>query len=86
MVKAFPGSVRFSGVSFSYNVAYAIFGGLTPIAVTSLLPLNPMAHAYYLLFVAFLAFGLGAYLTAKGDQVESDAGIEELTTRMAVES
>jgi MFS family permease len=86
MVRAFPARVRFTGLSFSYNVAYAIFGGLTPIAVTSLLPLNPMAHAYYLLFVAFLAFGLGAYLTAKGDQVESDAGIEELTTRMAVES
>ena len=86
MVRAFPARVRFTGLSFSYNVAYAIFGGLTPIAVTSLLPLNPMAHAYYLLFVAALAFGLGLYLTAKGDQVESDAGIEELTTRMAVES
>lgn len=86
MVRAFPARVRFTGLSFSYNIAYAIFGGLTPIAVTSLLPLNPMAHAYYLLFVAALAFGLGLYLTAKGDQVESDAGIEELTTRMAVES
>jgi MFS family permease len=28
MVKAFPPVVRFSGLSFSYNVAYAIFGGL----------------------------------------------------------
>ncbi|WP_226469738.1 MFS transporter [Luteimonas panaciterrae] len=30
MVAAFPPSVRFSGLSFSYNVAYAIFGGITP--------------------------------------------------------
>jgi hypothetical protein len=30
MVNAFPPVVRFSGLSFSYNVAYAIFGGLTP--------------------------------------------------------
>ena len=30
MVTAFPPAVRFSGLSFSYNVAYAVFGGLTP--------------------------------------------------------
>jgi hypothetical protein len=34
MVKAFPPVVRFSGLSFSYNVAYAIFGGLTPMVVS----------------------------------------------------
>jgi MFS family permease len=34
MVRAFPPEVRFSGISFSYNVAYAVFGGLTPIAVS----------------------------------------------------
>lgn len=27
MVNAFPPVVRFSGLSFSYNLAYAIFGG-----------------------------------------------------------
>ncbi len=31
MVQAFPPSIRFSGVSFSYKVAYAVFGGLTPL-------------------------------------------------------
>ncbi|MBU6248643.1 MAG: MFS transporter, partial [Xanthomonadaceae bacterium] len=30
MVAAFPPAVRFSGLSFSYNVAYAVFGGITP--------------------------------------------------------
>jgi len=34
MVNAFPATVRFSGLSFSYNLAYAIFGGLTPMCVT----------------------------------------------------
>lgn len=34
MVNAFPAAVRFSGLSFSYNVAYAVFGGLTPMLVT----------------------------------------------------
>ncbi|MFZ1837634.1 MAG: hypothetical protein WAU20_02765, partial [Dokdonella sp.] len=31
MVHAFPAAIRFSGISFAYNVAYAILGGLTPV-------------------------------------------------------
>ncbi|MBR7784616.1 MFS transporter, partial [Undibacterium sp. LFS511W] len=34
MANAFPATVRFTGLSFSYNVAYAIFGGLTPMMVS----------------------------------------------------
>ena len=47
MVKAFPAVVRFSGLSFSYNLAYAVFGGLTPILVSLLLKWNPLGLAYY---------------------------------------
>lgn len=47
LVKAFPAAVRFSGISFSYNVAYAVFGGLTPIVVSLMLKSNPMAPALY---------------------------------------
>lgn len=47
MVKAFPPVVRFSGISFSYNVAYAVFGGLTPIVVSLLMKSEPMAPAFY---------------------------------------
>jgi MFS family permease len=63
MVHAFPAAVRFSGLSFSYNLAYAIFGGLTPIFVSLLLPLAPLAHLYYLLAVCALgcAVGLGLW-------------------------
>ncbi|MBW9055460.1 MFS transporter [Rhizobium mesosinicum] len=82
MVRAFPARVRFSGLSFSYNVSYAIFGGLTPLGVAALLPINPMAHAFYLLFIAALTFGLGLYLLVKGDSVEAEVGIEELMERL----
>jgi MFS family permease len=34
MVHAFPPAIRFSGISFAYNIAYAISGGLTPLAVS----------------------------------------------------
>lgn len=77
MVRAFPARVRFTGVSFSYNLSYAIFGGLTPITVAALLTLNPMAHAYYLLFVGALTFFVGLYLRSNGQKLEFPAGIEE---------
>src|SRR3990167_4362651 len=49
MVKAFPAVVRFSVLSFSYNLAYAIFGGLTPMVVAFLLKFSPMGPAYYVM-------------------------------------
>jgi len=64
MVKAFPPVVRFSGLSFSYNVAYAIFGGLTPMVVTALLKFSPMAPAYYVAGLCVLGLFVGLYLLA----------------------
>ena len=76
MVRAFPAQVRFSGLSFSYNVAYAIFGGLTPVLVTTFLAVNPMAHAWYLVFIAVLTTGLGFYLMANSARVEGEIGLD----------
>ncbi|KWE30178.1 MFS transporter [Burkholderia territorii] len=47
MVRAFPAAVRFSGISFSYNVAYAVFGGVTPVLVSVLLKSYPHAPELY---------------------------------------
>ncbi|MGH8121605.1 MAG: MFS transporter [Rudaea sp.] len=47
LVRAFPPAIRYSGISFAYNMAYAIFGGLTPLAVSLLLKSNPLAPARY---------------------------------------
>ncbi|HEY1997035.1 MFS transporter [Paraburkholderia sp.] len=54
MVKAFPATVRFSGISFSYNVAYAVFGGLTPIIVALMLKTNPLAPVLYVGVICLL--------------------------------
>ncbi|WP_414166012.1 MFS transporter [Superficieibacter sp. BNK-5] len=62
MVKAFPPAVRFSGISFSYNMSYAIFGGLTPVAVTMLMGVSPMAPAWYILGVSLMGIALGVAL------------------------
>jgi MFS family permease len=61
-VRAFPPVVRFSGLSFSYNVAYAVFGGLTPIMVSMLLPLDNMAPAHYVLALSVLGIAIGMVL------------------------
>jgi MFS family permease len=61
-VKSFPAVVRFSGLSFSYNVAYAIFGGLTPILVTLMLPVDHMAPAHYVAGMSVLGVLIGLYL------------------------
>ncbi|OFZ68958.1 MAG: MFS transporter [Betaproteobacteria bacterium RBG_16_56_24] len=61
-VKAFPPVVRFSGLSFSYNVAYAVFGGLTPVAVSMLLPLDPLAPAHYVEILSAVGMMIGLYL------------------------
>ncbi|WP_445679304.1 MFS transporter [Radicibacter daui] len=47
LVRSFPSSVRFTGVSFTYNVAYAIFGGITPLAMQFMLKANPLGPAHY---------------------------------------
>ena len=66
MVRSFPPQVRFSGVSFSYNVAYAIFGGLTPIFLQWALQYDKLAPAHYVLFVCALGFLTGVYLLRRG--------------------
>jgi len=54
LVRAFPAEIRFSGLSFSYNVAYAIFGGLTPVVLTLWLKSDPLAPAHYVAALAAL--------------------------------
>ncbi len=61
-VMSFPPVVRFSGLSFSYNVAYAVFGGLTPVMVSLLLPLDKLAPAHYVMALSVVGVGIGLYL------------------------
>ncbi|MCX7193652.1 MAG: MFS transporter [Proteobacteria bacterium] len=69
-VRAFPPAIRFSGLSFSYNVAYAIFGGLTPVLISLFLPLDPLAPAHYVLVLSAVGVLTGLYLW-RGEEVLS---------------
>jgi MFS family permease len=70
-VMAFPPVVRFSGLSFSYNMAYAVFGGLTPIMVSLMLPLDRMAPAHYVLALSMLGIAIGAVLRQRETALKS---------------
>ncbi|MFA5370781.1 MAG: MFS transporter, partial [Sideroxydans sp.] len=57
---------RFSGLSFSYNVAYAVFGGMTPVMVSLLLPLvGANMPAWYVMVLSLLGVCIGVYLTKR---------------------
>jgi MFS family permease len=62
MIHAFPASIRFSGVSFCYNIGYAAFGGVTPLLVTWLVHLDRIGPAHYV--AAVTVAGLVATLMA----------------------
>ena len=53
-VRAFPAPVRFTGLSFAYNMSYAIFGGLTPVILTVWLQKDPMAPSHYVSALAVI--------------------------------
>ncbi|AGA64286.1 L-Proline / Glycine betaine transporter ProP [Liberibacter crescens BT-1] len=78
MVRLFPSVIRFSGISFSYNIAYAISGSITPIAVSTLAKFVPMAPAYYMLFIAVVTIIVGTYLKFKTTLLRKKFRLEEL--------
>ena len=66
MIKLFPPNVRFTGVSFSYNVAYAIFGAITPPTLAYMTSnIGKMAPAYYVITSCIAAIIVGLVLLEK---------------------
>lgn len=53
--RAFPAKIRYSGLSFSYNLAYAAFSAITPALTIWLLSKTPLGAAWYIGGVAILA-------------------------------
>ena len=68
-VSGFPAQVRFSGLSFSYNVAYAIAGGLTPIALSLAMKDSPAAPMHYIAGMALLGVALGLHVMMRRPRV-----------------
>lgn len=63
MIHAFPPVIRFSGISFSYNLAYAIFGALTPPLISYMSShAGGLASAHYLATTTLVSIGISIYL------------------------
>ena len=62
MIAIFPNKLRFSGISFAYNIAYAIAGGVTtPFATAMVFKFDPMYLAYYMVVLGFIAAGCSVW-------------------------
>ncbi|MBB6185950.1 MFS transporter [Rhodanobacter sp. MP7CTX1] len=69
MVVAFPPAVRFSGLSFSYNIAYALFGGLTPPLIGLLVQrFGVLAPAHYVAMTALIGIGAAIWSMRRSRQ------------------
>jgi hypothetical protein len=64
-VGGFPPQVRFSGLSFAYNVAYAIAGGLTPVLLSLAIKDDPAAPMHYIAMMSVLGIGLGLFVSMR---------------------
>jgi MFS family permease len=62
LVAAFPAEVRFSGISFAYNVAYAVVGGVTPLIVAALVKSTALAPAHYVAALCLLGAGIAFFI------------------------
>lgn len=82
--RMFPPNIRFSGLSFSYNLSYAIFSAITPAVAIALLKITPMGVAYYLWFVAMLAIAVAFIpLAHKGWTAESESILDDQNSALS---
>ncbi|MFV0480462.1 MAG: MFS transporter [Campylobacteraceae bacterium] len=69
MVRAFIAEVRYSGVSFSFNVAYAIAGGLTSIFIPFLSTVfSKYASGFYVISLFIIGILVGLYITLSNQE------------------
>ncbi len=78
--RIFPPAIRYSGLSFAYNLAYAIFSAITPMLALYLLKHTPLGIAYYLCFISLLAIVVAMIpLAYKGYSAEDEIAPEAIS-------
>ncbi|WP_352338638.1 MFS transporter [Psychrobacter sp. 16-MNA-CIBAN-0192] len=60
-VLLFPTNVRLTGIAFSYNVMYAVVGGLVPFGLAYATMYISFAPALYIAFIGFIGVIMGLY-------------------------
>jgi hypothetical protein len=65
MVSLFPPKIRVSGISFTYNIAYALWASVTPLVLIALVPWSPWVCVGYCVVMGAVGVGAAAYFPAR---------------------
>ncbi|MCX7078397.1 MAG: MFS transporter [Pseudomonas sp.] len=65
MVSLFPARIRVSGISFTYNIAYALWASITPLLLIGLMPWSPWICVIYCAVMGAVGVGSAAYFGSR---------------------
>lgn len=65
MVSLFPARIRVSGISFTYNIAYAAWASITPLLLIGLMPWSPWICVIFSAVMGAVGIGSAAYFGAR---------------------
>ncbi|HWT68208.1 MAG TPA: MFS transporter [Pseudomonas sp.] len=65
MVSLFPARIRVSGISFTYNIAYAAWASFTPLLLIGLMPWSPWICVIFCAVMGAVGVGSAAYFGAR---------------------
>jgi predicted MFS family arabinose efflux permease len=69
MVSLFPARIRVSGISFTYNIAYAAWASFTPLLLIGLMPWSPWICVMFCAVMGAVGVGSAAYFGSRVPQV-----------------
>ncbi len=76
MVGLFPAQIRVSGISFTYNVAYALWASITPLALIALMPWSPWVCVGFCLVMGGVGVMTSVYFGRREPMAAGEAGLE----------
>ena len=77
MVSLFPAHIRVSGISFTYNIAYALWASTTPLLLIGLMPWSPWVCVAYSLVMGAVGVACAAYFGGRNTVQTSHALVAE---------
>ncbi|MCK1792916.1 MFS transporter [Pseudomonas violetae] len=71
MVGLFPARIRVSGISFTYNIAYAAWASITPLLLIGLMPWSPWICVIFSAVIGVVGVASAAYFGARMPSIGS---------------
>ncbi len=74
MVNLFPARIRVSGISFTYNIAYAIWASITPLLLIGLMPWSPWICVMFCAVMGVVGMSAALFFGSRLPQVALQPG------------